>query len=139
MKFSSILFALLIILFSCNEDGNNDQSINKEAGNRISAKPTANRDVKTVGYDFNDDGINDGIKQMSENEEGKMRVVYVYIKEDGQFVPTYDQYENEMMYPGDSIQKTEKGNFKFMYHSGDYFTFDFEKEEGNWIARQVQE
>lgn len=134
-----LVYGLLVLLLISCEDGRVEEggSENTSDGREI-AREKVVKDVGKVDMDFNNDGVNDAIKQVTINRDGHHRVIHVYIKEPRGFVPTYDNDDNQMVYPGDSIVKVSDEKFKFMYHGGDYFVFNFEKKDGQWIAQQAE-
>lgn len=130
---------LILVFIACNNGGSKDSGTSGQDDADVEIiREKAVKDVDQVDLDFNNDGLNDAIKQVTINRDGHNRVIHVYIREPRGFVPTYDNDDNQMVYPGDSIVQVSDETFKFMYHGGDYFLFNFEEKDGQWIARQTE-
>lgn len=130
---------LILVFIACNNEGSGDNGVSgQENSDQEIIREKAIKDVDQIDFDFNNDGMNDAIKQVTVNQDGHHRVIHVFIQEEHGFVPTYDNDDNQMVYPGDSIVQVSDEKFKFMYHGGDYFLFKFEEKDGQWIARQTE-
>ena len=133
-----ILYLVCVLSACLSSDESTQSDINSTDKEKLNEKVISNLDVDPSVHDFNGDGIQDATRTLTTAHDGGRKVIHIYMKVDDGYVSTYDGFDNEMVYPGDSIIQVSEKRFTFMYENGDHFTFEFIKDQGKWIAWQIQ-